>query len=282
LYAGIIATGIIIAVVCIALAAGFPGAKPSGSAGPAGDANPGERIIPAGSDGLPDGTGTGTASPGPYIRIDPVPDRTTGDLLIVSGTTNLPAGTILLVVTHGASTDTFVRTGTGGINRFSSPIDTTILDPGVLNITVLRMLGSPAHGDYRPGILNATTTSTLKGASRVAGPAAQPTAGGNDFIRIDAIGTRKAGDQFLITGTTSLPAGTGILWKVTPERRFFENPLGSLFSQDTGQTGMYSDMMMANSVVTRGSDTVNRVTYALDTNALRPGNYTVLCVTARG
>ena len=274
LYGGIIAAGIIIAVVCIGMVTGFPVAKPSGSAGPVGDTNAGDRITSPGTNALPAGTGTGSGTPGPYIRIDPLPDRTTGDLLIVNGTTNLPAGTILLVATHGVAGDTIVRPGTGGVNRFSSPLDTTIMSPGVLKVTVLQMKGDPAQGDYGPGILNATSTFTLNGTNRVAEPAVQPAAGRNDYIRIDAIGTRKAGDQFLVTGTTSLPAGTSILWKVTPGNLAFEYPTGNFFRSDPDQAGTYSDMIMANSVVTKGSDAANRVTYALDTNTLRPGNYT--------
>ena len=244
----------------------------SGSAGPAGGTDARDPVT--GTDAFPAGTGSGAGTPGPYIRIDPVSDRTTGELLIVTGTTDLPVGTILLVMTHGVAGDTFVRAGSGGVNRFSCPIDTTILTPGVLNLTVLRMLGNPAQRNYRPGTLNATSTFALTGASRVAELAVQPTAGRNDYIRINAIGVRKVGDQFLVTGTTSLSAGTGILWKVTRDNQVFENPLGTIFQPEPEQTGTYSDIISGSSVVTRGTDTANRVTYALDTNMLRPGNFT--------
>lgn len=264
LYGGVIAAGIIVAVICVGMVTGFPVAKPSGSVDPLSNENGGDPFAITGTTSLPAGTSTGTGNPGPYIRIDPVPDKTTGDLLIISGTTDLPAGTILMVSATGVGGDTVVRPGTGGVNRFFSPIDTTILSPGVLKITVLQMKGDPAHGNYGPGILNATSAFTLKGASRVTELAVQPAAVRDDYIRIDAIGDRMAGDQFLVTGTTSLQAGANILWKVTPDD----------LVADPDQTGMYSGIM-ANSVVTKGDDSANRVTFALDTNALRPGGYTV-------
>ncbi len=252
LYGGIIAAVIIIAVIALAVLSGFLGARPIGSSGPA-----------------------GTGTPGAYIRIDPLPDRTTGELLIVTGTTDLPAGTILLVATHGAAADTFVRAGTGGVNRFSSPIDTTILNPGELKITVLEMKGSPGRGDYGPGILNATSACMLTGVSRVEELAVQPTPGRHNYIRIDPVGTRTAGDQFLVTGNTSLPAGTNIFWTVIRDAGMSGNSMGSMFGEKAGQPRTYSDIITASSVVTKGSDAPNHVTYALDTGALRPGNYTV-------
>ncbi len=209
-------------------------------------------------------TNATTGDLGPYITVDPVTDLTTGELLIVSGTTNLPADTILMVSVRGTGGNTMVRTGTGGINRFSFPIDTSTLEPGAKTITVMQMLGDPAKGDYRPGTLRGTGSFTLNGQSLVTELAVQPTAGRDDYIRIGAIGDRQAGDQFLVTGTTSLPVGTNILWQVTPK---------SLVT-DPDQKGIYSGIM-ANSVVTKGMGATNRVTFALDSNALQPGEYSV-------
>ena len=36
-------------------------------------------------------------------------------------------------------------------------------------------------------------------------------------VSIDPIGDKKTGDKFLITGTTSLPAGTNLFWQVIPD-----------------------------------------------------------------
>ena len=142
----------------------------------------------------------------------PIADKTTGDLLIVTGSTNLPAGTILMVQAGGDGVgyggDTMVREGTGGVNRFSAPVDTSILKPGMRTITVTQMIGNITNGDYRFGTLNGTATFTLKGTYLGSDTPVQPAITRDDYIRLNAIGDRSVGDQFLITGTTSLPVGT--------------------------------------------------------------------------
>jgi hypothetical protein len=206
---------------------------------------------------------------GQYINIDPVADKTTGDLLIVTGSTNLPAGTILMVQTGsygvGSGGDAIVREGTGGVNRFSMPVDTSILKPGTQTITVSQMKGDPAKGDYNPGTVKATGTFTLKGTYLSTDNPVQATITKDDYIHLNAIGDKKVGDQFLITGTTSLPTGTGLIWEVMPY---------------TGTTPTGLDMnakgIMSNNPVTKGSGTANRVSLAVDMSNFAPGEYIAL------
>ena len=223
------------------------------------------------------GTGTGNAGneTGQYIRIDPVADKTTGDLLIVTGSTNLPAGTILMVQAGSAGvgfgSDTMVSAGTGGINRFSLPVDTAILKPGTLTITVTRMTGDLAKGDYRMGTLNATTSFTLKGTYLGADAPVKATITGDSFISLNPISDHAAGDQFLITGTTSLPVGTSLIWEVMPDTG---TPPAGL---DLNATGI-----MANNAVTKGNGTANRVSLAVDMANMKPGKWVVLVGVMKG
>ena len=92
MHSSIIAAIIIAAVIGVSMVTGFSGINPFASADPVSDTN----------------TAASPAPPEPllrirtqFIRIDPVADKTTGDLLIVSGSTNLPAGTILMVQAGG-------------------------------------------------------------------------------------------------------------------------------------------------------------------------------------
>ncbi len=213
--------------------------------------------------------GPASVDTGQYITIDPVADKTTGDLLIVTGSTNLPAGTILMVQTGsygiGYGGDAMVREGTGGVNRFSMPVDTSILKPGTLTITITQMKGDPAQGDYEPGTVKGTASFTLKGTYRGVETPVQATVTKDDYIRIHAIGDRSVGDQFLITGTTSLPAGVDLIWEVMPYTGTIPTGL------DMNATGI-----MANSPVTKGDDTANRVSLAVDMNGFAPGKYVVL------
>ncbi len=205
---------------------------------------------------------------GQYISIDPVIDKTTGDLLIVTGSTNLPEGTILMVSMGspgiGSGSSTVVRTGTGEVNRYSIPFDTFILKPGTQTIKVNNMLGDVSKGDYRPGTVNGTDSFMLKGTYLGADTPVQVTITRDDYISLNAIGDRSVGDQFLITGTTSLPAGTMLLWQVMPDPK---TPPTGINLTTTG--------IMANAPVTKGEGAANRVSLAVDTGDLVPGEYIV-------
>ena len=209
--------------------------------------------------------GPASAGTGQYIRVDPVADKTTGDLLIVTGSTNLPAGTILMVQTGSYGSDTIVHAGTGGVNQYSMPVDTSILKPGTLTITVTQMKGDPAKGDYEPGTVKGTASFTLKGTYLGVETPVQATITKDDYIRINAIGDRSVGDQFLITGMTSLPAGVGLIWEVMPYTGTIPTGLD-----------MNAKGIMANNPVTKGDDTANRVSLAVDMNGFAPGKYVVL------
>lgn len=217
---------------------------------------------------------TTPAASGPsvqYIRIEPVADKTTGDLLIVTGTTNLPEGSILLVQAGNYGGNTEVHKGTGEENRFSSPVDTSGLKPGTQTITVTQMIGDLAKGDYRPGTIVGTTTYLLKGPYRGTDTPVQPAITKDDYIRLDTIVDRSAGDQFLVTGTTSLPAGASLIWEVMP---------------DTGTIPTVLDMntkgILTNNQVTKGDSTTNRVSLAVDMNGFAPGKWVVLVGVMKG
>jgi len=266
LHSSIIVIVIIVAVVCVGMVTGISGLNPSVSASLASGTNTG---------GQPGIAGTTPAYTGQYIKVDPVAEKTTGDLLIVTGSTNLPAGTILMVSAGspgvGSGGDTMVRTGTDGVNRFSSPVDTSMLKPGTPTITVTNMIGTPAQGNYRPDTVKGTATFTLKGTYLGSDAPVQPTITKDDYIRINPIGDRSAGDQFLITGTTSLPAGTSLIWEVMP---------------DTGTLPAALDLnargIMANNAVTKGNGTSNRISLAVDMNGFPPGAYVVIAGEMKG
>jgi hypothetical protein len=248
MHSGILAVVIIAAVICVSLVTGFSVTEPFASADPMSDKN----------------TGTTPVNAEQYIRIDPVADKTTGDLLIVTGSTNLPAGTTLNVEA-GSLTNTLVAAGSKGINRFSSPVDTSIMKPGTKTITVYNMIGDLANGEYRPGTVNATTTFTLKGTYLATDSPAQATITTGDYIHLDAIGDRSVGDQFLLTGTTSLPVGTVVLLQVMPDTG--TPPAG------TNKTALGSG---GNGLVTKGDGTANRVSFAVDMTLQKPGKWVAL------
>ena len=225
------------------------------------------------------GTAAGSQSEdsetGRYIRIDPVGEKMTGDLLIINGSTNLPAGTVMMIQTDSSGTgygsDTLVREGSDGINRFSAPIDTAILKPGTVIITVTRMIGDLSKGDYGLGTVNGTATFSLKGPYLGTDTPVQATITKDDYILINSIGDRKVGDLFLITGATSLPAGVNLIWEIMPYTGTMPTGL------DLNATGI-----MANSMVTKGDGAENRVSLAVDTTDHPPGEYIVIVGEMKG
>ncbi|MFA5237017.1 MAG: hypothetical protein WC362_04090 [Methanoregula sp.] len=230
----ILAAGIVAIVVCVGMVTGFPLGNP----------------LHIGA----------VSSSGTYIHIDPVANQTTGNLLIVRGTTNLPAGTTLMVQVSNYGGNTEVYNTSNGSNWFSMPVDTAILKPGTSTITVMQMKGDPAKGDYGPAGLNVTASFTLHGAYLATDTPVQPTVTATDFLRVNPVGNRAQGDQFLVTGTTSLPIGTQVIWMVGP---------AALAADATGiESGI-----MGGSPVTKGSGTTNRVSFAVDTTMLPPGLY---------
>jgi hypothetical protein len=266
MHSSIIAAIIIVAIIGVGMVTGLPAAQQPVSADPLSDMNTGSQS------GI---TGNTTVDPGQYIKIDPVAGKTTGDLLIVTGSTNFPSGTILMVQIGskgiGFGSDTIVRAGTGGINRFSMPADTSLLKPGTQMITVTNMKGDLAKGDYGPGDVNSTATFILKGTYLGTETSVQAPVTKDGYIRLNAIGDKKVGDQFLITGTTSLPAGVNLIWQVIPYTG--TNPAGL----DLNAKGI-----MANNPVTKGESAVNRVSLAADMGNMERGEYIVMVGPMKG
>lgn len=227
----------------------------------------------------------GAQSPGQsFISIDPVQDQNSGDLLILSGTTNLPIGTELLVMVieepegpgdgssgTGTGATTKVAGKEGGANRWSIPIDTSVLRPDTYRVDAVRIARDPDTGNFTLGNVSVTTRFTLTG--EYLGPELPVFTGSveNAFISLNPVGERHAGDQFLVTGATSLPVGTDVIWQVIP----------GVSAHDSVNTGIFTSIM-ANSIVTRGNGGENRVSFAMDTASLQPGVYTITVSTVDG
>ena len=215
-----------------------------------------------------------------FISVDHVNDLNSGDLLIVSGTTGLPIGSdlMVMVIEETGRSDNgskeFAATGTGtsakvvgspdDTNRWSAPVDTSILRPDAYRVDVIQVSWDPDTGNFTPGNTSGTARFTIHGDYLgTEGPVAAAGTGGA-YIRLDPVDTKHIGDQFLVTGATGLPVGTGVLWQVLPVS----------LTTDSEQMGSFSGIM-ANSIVTKGKEGGNRVTLALDTIPLVPGEYNV-------
>jgi hypothetical protein len=120
----------------------------------------------------------------------------------------------------------------------------------------------------------AKTVTTMRTTSIPSQPAADPVLPGA-VITFDPVGEKKTGDPLLITGTTSLPAGTNLFWQIRPDTA--NPPAGIDMDSRMG--------IMANNQVTKGSGTSNQVSLSVeskDTKDLTPGKYVIVIVSLKG
>lgn len=217
-----LAIGIIAVIICVGMVSGNLITQPVIPADPLSNAN---------TSGQPATAGTIPADSVQYIGIDPVADEHVGDVFTITGTTNLPAGTELLVQVYASSfekkasdTGEFsgaiggvdVIAGSGGINTWSMDVDTSVLVPMEYLVNVSVFTGDSGKGDFSTANPVTTTTFTLHPVPGTAGTsqrAGMAVAGG---ILIDPIRDTPAGGILVVSGKTNLSAGTPLIVKVIP------------------------------------------------------------------
>ena len=91
-------------------------------------------------------------------------------------------------------------------------------------------------------------------------------------ISFAPISDKKAGDKFTITGTTTLPADTGLFWEIIPDPG--TTPTGVDLNAQIG--------IMANNYVKKGDGASNQVSLDADTKDLKPGKYVVIVASLNG
>ncbi|MDD1690997.1 MAG: hypothetical protein LUQ66_10090 [Methanoregula sp.] len=170
-------------------------------------------------------TDSGTVPESPFITIDPISDKNTGDLIIISGTTNLPSGaSIYLKEVNESTGELSMRANhiacpdTHGVNRWRFIIDSTPwMRPGTQRFHV-----STPKGDVNSSV-QFNLTGTFLGPEKIlyyksgSKSATIPGTGSYPYITVDYIDDHKKGDIFRITGTTTLIEGTMLQCTVRPE-----------------------------------------------------------------
>lgn len=116
-----------------------------------------------------------------------------------------------------------------------------------------------------------TRTTTAPAPLKTIQPAPAPVSS-TGIIKIDPISDKKTGDTFTLTGTTSLPAGTEIIWQILPDT-------------GTPPTGIDGNSWMSvggNYLVTEGDGTLNRISLAVALGRLVPGKYVAIVGKMKG
>ena len=128
---------------------------------------------------------------------------------------------------------------------------------------------SPQGGQAAAG--TAAKTTVLPASSATTQPALTQASSAKS-LSFDTISDKKAGDKFTITGTTMLPADTGLFWEIIPY--LGTAPTGVDLNAQTG--------IMANNYVKEGSGASNTVSLDVDTKDLTSGKYVVIVASLNG
>ncbi|MDD1702103.1 MAG: hypothetical protein LUQ31_03885 [Methanoregula sp.] len=239
--------------------------------------------------------GDDTAAPGairkrspavqPYIRINPL--QQTGSSLKITGITSLAPATPLEWILQGTANATansspgfrgtiLVTKGTAGVNRWSVQVENRTLEPTQYRVT---LTGNAAGNTAPGGTVSASTTFVPAG----------PATSGNitallpvpaHFIAIDTFPDIHTEGVYVITGTTSLPAGQDLTMNVYPASFETGSYNFSVDAKDAGQnttlsdTGMFSGAA-AGTVVVNGTGRENLWSFKLETYKFSPGEYLV-------
>ncbi len=228
---------------------------------------------------------TGTFTLFPTAAIGPVPDHAAGDLVVITGTTNLPAGTRLDLdiftlpfgsgnSIHVGSTDAYIVRGTGLSNTWSGALDTSGLSPGEYTVNAYQPLNTENQTYSKGSIL---ASSRLRLTETGSASPQVPAGDGNrtEFISVKSPGTVVRGEILLVTGTTNLPNDTELIYMVVQQSNI------SVFTLDP-RTGTQAGLTRSGIIdVLPGTGGSNTWSFALDTTEFIPDRYEVVVATTK-
>jgi hypothetical protein len=212
------------------------------------------------------------------VTIDPIPDHVSGDLVVIKGTTNLMAGTRLVLdivdvapapgeKPRVGGTDAFIVRGGGMSNVWSGALDTSAIPPGEYTVNAYWV-----NETVRSDLL---ATSRLRLIGTIPSPTGSPTtvALKAPYITISPPGTIWHKEKFLVTGTTNLPVDTELLYVVVQQSNT------SVFTVDpkTGKQEEREGFTRSGIInVLPGNDGINRWSFAVDSTEFIPSTYLVI------
>jgi hypothetical protein len=216
----------------------------------------------------------------PFIRIDPSDQKPATGSREITGITSLAPGTPLVwtmhAITNGTDNNTqesggttLVIPGTEGINRWSVLPGTDMPEPARYQFSIN---GNPIGNTSPAGTISAS--SDFEGYP-VPGTL-QKTTGTRQvppgFITIDPLPEIRTNGKYVISGTTSLPAGEGLVFQIYPASFFTE--YNFTFDRNKGERADFSGVTGMVGVV-NGSSGYNLWSIDFHTYNLAPGRYAV-------
>ncbi len=221
---------------------------------------------------------TGSFSVFSSATIDPIPDHAAGDLVAITGTTTHMAGTVLeldiIAISPADGTnprvavsDAFIVRSGGMANTWSAALDTTAIPPGEYLVNAYWI------NETEKSDILATSRFRLTGTN----PVPTGTPGTGDLqprqIGINPPDTLWRGEKLLVTGTTSLPEGTELIYLVIPQ----SNTAVFTVDSKTGNREVREGPTRSGVIrVLPGTGGVNRWSFAGDSSEFIPGEYLII------
>ncbi len=220
----------------------------------------------------------------PFIRVNTIDEKETGNRETITGITSLEPGTSLLWMTEETGNETGrnvqcsggitnVIPGTEGINRWSVVFDTAHMRPACYRISITDNTGNNTHKITPEGGISAVSEFNLIPPAPGIKNTTDPLRSSSRFVTIDTLPDMRTHDIYLITGTTSLPPGEDLLVQVYPssfrtDYDFTINP------KDKTEGGSFSGATGGVRIV-QGSGSENLWSFELRTYLMDPTIYEV-------
>lgn len=229
---------------------------------------------------------TGSFTIFPTVTIDPVPDRAAGDLVIITGTTNLKENARLnLEITSATplagrepdvrATDAYIVRSSGMTNTWSGALDTSAMPPGEYIVKIYPMNG--VDSPYAKGDIIATSHFTLTNATpdpdRITRWGEQHKI---DFIKIVHTGTIFRGEKILITGTTNLAENTTLLYAIIQQSNTSLLKIDPKTGAQERRGGFTRTGLIP---VLGGDDGINHWSFAIDSTEFIQDEYEIVVTT---
>ncbi|MFZ2072885.1 MAG: hypothetical protein WAU64_00210 [Methanoregula sp.] len=222
---------------------------------------------------------TGSFSVFSSVTIDPIPDHAAGDLMVITGTTNIMAGrTLELDVVNLSSapgtnsrvgeTDAFIVRGGGLSNTWSGALDTSAIPPGEYQVNAYSVNDTGS----RIALL-ATSQLTLTGTTPTLTESPGTVVNQTPFITVNPPGTISLGEKLLVTGTTNLPENTELLYLVIQQ----SNASVLTVNPNTQEQDLKGGVTRSGVIpVLPGIGDINRWSFAVDSTEFIPDQYQVI------
>nr|WP_319376260.1 hypothetical protein [uncultured Methanoregula sp.] len=250
-----------------------------------------QHFILGDEDAGPDSLRKKTVIKKPFIRMNAIDEPEPGSRERITGITSLQPGTpIRWTITEAGNKSvsgreaakgiTEVIPGMEGINRWSVVFNTTPLKPARYRVSITGDTGNSTREIDAEGVVSASSEFSLIPPTPGVKNTTSAIGNSSRFVTIDTLPDMQMNDIYLITGTTSLPAGEDLQVQVYSSA-FMKDYNFTLDPKDRTQEGVSSGATGAFSGagstvrIVKGNGSENLWSFELRTYQMEPDVYVV-------